>query len=468
MKASVYLKKGRKTLRFADTLREVLVRRSGMFDEAFYYDTYPDVAVSGMSALQHYCRFGWREGRRPGPKVQPRSFATSKSGTFLRGGNPVVRWMLLGRWLGLSLSWPELRSFGCGGQRLVFVLHEASRTGAPIFAVRLARWLRSVGCEPSFVLLDDGSLLPQLWQEFDCLPLFALAPSERRAAMEEHLAACDLLYMNSIASLAVLRSLPNLSCGTLLHVHESVAYARGWTSELERLAKKRPALITVDRESVCFLEKCLGVTAQVVPPAIESGHALRTPPARPRVVGCGTMSYRKGADLFCHVAQRLLSRFDVEILWIGGPGEIDMEALLKELGLKGRVTLTGEVDDVRSILRDSSVLLLTSREDPFPLVALEAASCAVPVICFDTMQEGVGTWVSAGAGIVIPSLDVDGMAEAVFSLLQSCERQSLGENAYAIAQQYTIDAIGPRIAAVINERAGRDLVCDMKSSAQRT
>jgi hypothetical protein len=41
---------------------------ASMSDAAWYLTTYPDVAAAKMDALDHYARFGWKEGRHPGPK----------------------------------------------------------------------------------------------------------------------------------------------------------------------------------------------------------------------------------------------------------------------------------------------------------------------------------------------------------------------------------------------------------------
>lgn len=38
---------------------------SGLFDPSYYLSRYPDVAIQGIDPLLHYCKSGWREGRRP-------------------------------------------------------------------------------------------------------------------------------------------------------------------------------------------------------------------------------------------------------------------------------------------------------------------------------------------------------------------------------------------------------------------
>lgn len=43
------------------------LRRSGLFDAAWYLETYPDVARAGREPLLHYAQNGAAEGRRPNP-----------------------------------------------------------------------------------------------------------------------------------------------------------------------------------------------------------------------------------------------------------------------------------------------------------------------------------------------------------------------------------------------------------------
>lgn len=42
-----------------------IVRHSPFFDEQWYLEQYPDVRASGMTAAEHYVKFGWKEGRNP-------------------------------------------------------------------------------------------------------------------------------------------------------------------------------------------------------------------------------------------------------------------------------------------------------------------------------------------------------------------------------------------------------------------
>jgi glycosyltransferase involved in cell wall biosynthesis len=58
---------------------------------------------------------------------------------------------------------------------------------------------------------------------------------------------------------------------------------------------------------------------------------------------------------------------------------------------------------------------LPSREDPFPLVCLEAAAFEKPILCFENAG-GMPEFVEEDAGFVVPYLDVEVMCQRVAQL----------------------------------------------------
>jgi glycosyltransferase involved in cell wall biosynthesis len=69
-------------------------------------------------------------------------------------------------------------------------------------------------------------------------------------------------------------------------------------------------------------------------------------------------------------------------------------------------------NDMDSFYKEIDVFLLVSREDPYPLVVLEAASYNRPIICFDNAG-GAPEFVQDDAGTVVEFLDIIGLANAV-------------------------------------------------------
>lgn len=46
-------------------LEYIIIKNSGFFDSAYYYNQYPDVRQADINPLWHYIKYGWREGRNP-------------------------------------------------------------------------------------------------------------------------------------------------------------------------------------------------------------------------------------------------------------------------------------------------------------------------------------------------------------------------------------------------------------------
>jgi glycosyltransferase involved in cell wall biosynthesis len=63
-------------------------------------------------------------------------------------------------------------------------------------------------------------------------------------------------------------------------------------------------------------------------------------------------------------------------------------------------------------MRDFHVFALTSREDPFPITALESLALGVPVVCFKTAG-GIPELIGSDCGTAVPYLDLRQMADEI-------------------------------------------------------
>ena len=59
------------------------------FDAEYYLQSNPDVVQSGLDALEHFQRWGWREGRSPLPGIDMRRLLGSQPGLRVSKGNPL-------------------------------------------------------------------------------------------------------------------------------------------------------------------------------------------------------------------------------------------------------------------------------------------------------------------------------------------------------------------------------------------
>ena len=68
---------------------EYLIRRSGLFDQAWYLRQYPDVKKAGVAPLRHYLRHGAAEGRDPNPYFDSDWYLTKNPDVAAAGVNPL-------------------------------------------------------------------------------------------------------------------------------------------------------------------------------------------------------------------------------------------------------------------------------------------------------------------------------------------------------------------------------------------
>jgi glycosyltransferase involved in cell wall biosynthesis len=160
-------------------------------------------------------------------------------------------------------------------------------------------------------------------------------------------------------------------------------------------------------------------------------------PADAFVVVCGgTLEWRKGPDLLLQIASRVnRENRHIRFLWVGGKSDFtvtnyaQVQHDLKRLGLEHNVIFTGITSEPRRFLSAIDVFVLTSREDPFPLICIEAASLGKPIICFEK-GGGMPEFVEDDAGFFVPYLDIETAAEKITRLYDDAQlRQQMGQAA---------------------------------------
>ena len=73
-------------------------------------------------------------------------------------------------------------------------------------------------------------------------------------------------------------------------------------------------------------------------------------------------------------------------LWIVGPGDVERyRALARGEGVEDRVRFFGRRTDTERFYRAADAFLFPSLYEAFPLVALEAAACGLPIVATASM-----------------------------------------------------------------------------------
>jgi glycosyltransferase involved in cell wall biosynthesis len=146
----------------------------------------------------------------------------------------------------------------------------------------------------------------------------------------------------------------------------------------------------------------------------------------------GRLRYYKGLDTLLH-ALTLVP--EARLIVVGeGPMGKTWKALSQTLGLAGRVTFVGEVDDadLPGYYQRASLFILpaNARAEAFGTVLLEAMASGLPCI---TTELGTGTsWIVQDdvTGFVVPPMDPLALVEAIQQMQDASLRRQMGLAAY--------------------------------------
>jgi LmbE family N-acetylglucosaminyl deacetylase/glycosyltransferase involved in cell wall biosynthesis/GT2 family glycosyltransferase len=332
---------------------------------------------------------------------------------------------------------------------ILFVSHEAGRTGAPVFLLNLIRYLtRQLDMSATILLLRGGDLE----REFQAVghTIVLGAPETLDGALVGALKSRNirLVYVNTISNGPLQARLTELGRPIVCHVHElafSIQHHFGGRN-LKQVLESTSLFLAGSKAVHAYIETLVAPNRVALAyPFIDVGANQATAAASRRplqlpedavvVGGCGLIGWRKGTDLFLHVARRVLAMTQKHVcfVWVGGPlayGEYPrLQYEAQTMGIAEHLVFPGQVEATLPYFAQFDIFVLPSREDPFPLVMLDAASLGQPIVCFEHAG-GTPELVENDAGAVVPYLDMDAMAGAVTRLIEDADlRTRLGDTA---------------------------------------
>lgn len=172
----------------------------------------------------------------------------------------------------------------------------------------------------------------------------------------------------------------------------------------------------------------------------------------------GTICRRKGTDVLVEAAELLRERAPaVELRLCGEPIEgAERPAALGviERAQAAGISYRGQVD-VYEELPGWDLLVLPSRQDPFPNVVLEAMSLGVPVVA--SAVGGIPEQLGDRAGVLVPPGDPRALAEAIESLAREpARREAIGRaGRERVARLFTVAAQADRTEAALEAALAR-------------
>ncbi|WP_221389772.1 glycosyltransferase [Dyadobacter sp. NIV53] len=327
-------------------------------------------------------------------------------------------------------------------QRILFFTPYATRTGSEMMLLYIIQNIDRNRFDVGIVSFANGELLKELPAD---IPVF-IVPKDynllqkikfqlginptlnylRKIAKEFK---ADFWYINTMMLPETVAIAKEFSIRFITHFHElPLTYAVLSRSDIKNIIDYSDLIIGCSQVTCKAIEQAGGKNTALLYSFIDTEKVTknqeRTAEIRKTLgipkddyiwILSGMTSERKGFDLLPDIAEELNDPH-VHLIWVGdklGDGlTYYTEQRCSDTKSKTHIHLAGkQKDDYYNYLNAGNGFLLTSRQDPFPLVMIEAALLGKPIISFPS--GGVSEFVEEGMGIVTQDLSVKQMVDAM-------------------------------------------------------
>lgn len=332
--------------------------------------------------------------------------------------------------------------------KVLYLLHDARRSGVPAVAASFIRVAAKVGVEPAVLFAYDGIYAQELRSAG--IKVTTLGPRTpfiwrcKRFLLNVLLITrgpdYDVIHIHSsklVWSVFVARM---LGLKVVFHLHE-MPRRIGWLL--------RKAMSMADTTVFCS-ETCAAHFADVPAKAkrtivnamefLGRPAVVHTNSNRLRIVMAASLNKNKGQDLLLKAFARLQNR--VAELWLYGTTGLsahgyvrDLKQYVDEQGLADRVFFPGPTSDVIGVFSGAALVVHTSLTESFGMALVESQSCGVPVIAhnLEGMREVVADGVS---GYLVEPEDIGKLAARIDELLENPElRSRMGGAGYRMVRE---------------------------------
>jgi glycosyltransferase involved in cell wall biosynthesis len=404
-----------------------LLNESDLFDDSWYVLNYPFVPLSNMTPAEHYLRFGARLGYLPCNDFDPAGYSKFNPDVHHLKMDPLIHYIRFGIAEGrsataftpqltrsaavapatTSLALPKAEIGTDTKRHVLLVSHDANIGGAPNVVLSLAQWFVShTDYKVSIICMDGGPIVEKFEAVADTLVLGSLEieldrqEGVRRLISEFLNGDPSFIILNSVASGGYLEVNPFIS-PILSYIHEMPKILGYFGPQLKLIKEQATHIfcngVTVrdtlelefdfSPERLSNYPSFINVSDRTITPQAdkyELRKSLGLDPSISVVVGCGVVHWRKQPALFVRMAIDLLkSGVRANFIWVGdGEDKDEISLSIDKLGLSNAIHFVGYKENFRDYLAAADVFALTSIEDPFPLVCLEAGLLGVPSVFF--------------------------------------------------------------------------------------
>ena len=359
------------------------------------------------------------------------------------------------------------------GKTILFVSHNCSLNGATAVLLELVRhWKSSANLECEFLFNDPAR--GELWEDFEKLGRIHLSVDSLKPTFP---ARFDLVFNNTFANGLLLSQLGSSSVPVLCYVHELEFAIRGMKPSVVRGTLEQTdhyiacskavksvlhELFKIEEESVSVVNEFVSLRdleeSEQGKREVSSGDGAKPMPFHVGVLA--NMDYRKGIDRFLCMLPELPARIgsrQVRWTWCGN-GASFYEKLVPRSSSE-KVSFIGPTSTPWKHISGVDLLFSFAREDPFPLVNLEALARKIPVAGIRG-SGGIDELEEEGYAVTCP-FKADAIIKALRGFME-------GENGFPEKPfLWSTEQGAPKIIEIANRFLERSLLARLSSRRPR-
>lgn len=171
------------------------------------------------------------------------------------------------------------------------------------------------------------------------------------------------------------------------------------------------------------------------------------------IIAVGRLERQKGFDLLIDAYSKIPSKQDLWVLKIYGEGS-EKEKLQKQIADSNieNIFLMGHSDDIKNEMLHSSIFVMSSRFEGFPMVLGEAMECGLPCISFDCPNGPSDLIQNNHDGLLIKNGCIESLAINLDNLMQNESlRKEISTNAKRSIQNISLPIITTEWINLINQ-----------------
>ena len=227
------------------------------------------------------------------------------------------------------------------------------------------------------------------------------------------------------------------------HHHAWLEKSKFWATLFNNACRKLNGIVCLNKEEADYYQKFCPV--HVIPNFIENNTAKRSNADTKQILSVGWLIHRKGIDLMLKAAKDILNKHPDWSWKLIGDGEMKQSVLefIQEENLQNRFILKQpSSSSIADEYLSSSLFVLTSRFEAFPMVLLEAMSFGLPCISFDCPSGPSDIITNNIDGLLIEKENVPKLTNAISILLGDEEkRKKMGELASINISRFSAEEV---------------------------